>query len=58
MLVALPAAFGLGVSLSPDPTGFVPLAVGSVLTLVFATGLYRLLPDTTRDSSADRVGRR
>lgn len=50
-LVALPAAFGLGLSLSPDPTGFVPVVVGTTLTVVFATGLYRVLPD--RDSTAD-----
>ena len=53
MLVALPTAFGLGLSLGPDPTGFVPVVVGTVLTLVFATGLYRLLPDATPDSSPD-----
>ncbi|MFC7226345.1 hypothetical protein N0B31_02940 [Salinirubellus salinus] len=53
VLVALPTAFGLGLSLGPDPTGFVPVVVGTVLTLVFATGLYRLLPDATPDSSAD-----
>jgi hypothetical protein len=44
VVVALPAAFGLGLSLSPDPTGFVPVVVGTVLTVVFATALYRLMP--------------
>lgn len=53
VFVAVPVAFGLGLSLGPDPTGFVPVVVGTVLTFVFATALYRLLPTGVRGSASD-----
>lgn len=51
--VAIPIAFGLGLSLGPDPTGFVPVVVGTVLTFVFATVLYCLLPTSERGTASD-----
>ncbi|WP_254841229.1 hypothetical protein [Natronomonas marina] len=49
LVVGLVAGFGLGLLLSPDPTGVGPVLVGTVLGIGFAVGLYVKLGDEATD---------